>query len=281
MRVAITGLTEKLMRDLPLTAASFIVTIYGDVVVPRGEVLWIGSLIEVCARVGISENLVRTAVSRLVSAGRLEGERSGRRSFYRLAPAARAEFAEAAKLLYTQQVQPTGWLVCHAPQLTDAEARRHRMARMGGDVWICPDRGQAPPPAALVLRAAMPRQTDAMAGFWDLRSLQERYQAMIGRFAPLAADLRAGRVLGVDDALIARLLLVHDYRGVLLRDPCLPATALPEDWHGAEARALFRTLYTDLSHLADPRIGQILEGGDAALPARSPQVRARLTALAG
>lgn len=72
---------------LTVTAASFIVAVYGDVVVPRGEVLWMGSLIGICARIGISENLVRTATSRLVAAGRLEGERAGRRSFYRLAPA--------------------------------------------------------------------------------------------------------------------------------------------------------------------------------------------------
>ena len=71
MRVSPTIAT--LLEDLRLTAASFIVTIYGDVALPRGEVLWMGSLIGVCARVGISENLVRTAVSRLVAAGRLEG----------------------------------------------------------------------------------------------------------------------------------------------------------------------------------------------------------------
>lgn len=102
-----TDLIPRLCADLPITAGSFIVTVYGDVVVPRGEVLWIGSLIETCARIGISENLVRTAVSRMVAAGRLEGERSGRRSFYRLAPAARAEFADAARLLYARP-QPSG-----------------------------------------------------------------------------------------------------------------------------------------------------------------------------
>jgi phenylacetic acid degradation operon negative regulatory protein len=81
-------LTERLLAGLPLTAASFIVTVYGDAVLPRGEVLSMSSLIEICADVGISENLVRTATSRLVASGRLEGERSGRHSFYRLAPAA-------------------------------------------------------------------------------------------------------------------------------------------------------------------------------------------------
>lgn len=53
-------------------------TIYGDVVEPRGGIARIGNPIETCAEVGISENLVRTAVSRLVAAGQLSGEREGR-----------------------------------------------------------------------------------------------------------------------------------------------------------------------------------------------------------
>lgn len=57
-----------ILDETPLRAASFIVTIYGDVVEPRGGAIWIGNLIEICAGVGISETLVRTAVSRLVAA---------------------------------------------------------------------------------------------------------------------------------------------------------------------------------------------------------------------
>src|SRR5690242_7752912 len=83
-----------LLINLPIKAASFIVTIYGDVIEPRGGVVWIGNLIETCKNVGITETLVRTAVSRLVAAGRLAGEREGRRSFYRLTEAAQAEFVE-------------------------------------------------------------------------------------------------------------------------------------------------------------------------------------------
>ena len=51
-------------------APAFLVTLYGDVVEPRGGTLWMGSLIECCAMHGLSESLVRTAVSRLVGAGR-------------------------------------------------------------------------------------------------------------------------------------------------------------------------------------------------------------------
>ena len=72
--------------------------------VPRGGVLWTGTLIELCGSAGINESLVRTAVSRLVAAERLAGERIGRRSYYRLAEAARAEFQQAADLQQLQQI---------------------------------------------------------------------------------------------------------------------------------------------------------------------------------
>lgn len=274
--------SQQLLKDLQLTAASFIVTIYGDIVVPRGEVLWMGSLIDVCQRVGISENLVRTATSRLVAAGRLEGERSGRRSFYRLAPAARTEFAGAARLLYAPQVEAARWFVLHAPGLSQDDARRHCMARLGGDVWLCPDLREGTPASNLKLEVSAPiapADLAALAGFWDLSILQARYEAMLARFGALARALAAGTSIAADDALICRLLLVHVYRHALLRDPCLPPAALPPDWHGTEARHLFRSLYGALSAQADAQIGRMLEGHDGPLPARSPESDARLSAL--
>jgi len=274
---------EQLLDGLPLNAASFIVTVYGDVVLPRDEVLWMGSLIEICAEVGISENLVRTATSRLVSSGRLEGERSGRRSFYRLAPAARAEFADAARLLYTRQTKAENWFVLHAPNLAQDEVRRHRMARMGGDVWLSPVRGDSLPASALALKVELPIETSelaALAGLWDLTKLQSLYDGLLKRFRPVASLAASGRAIAAKDAFIARLLLVHSYRGVLLRDPCLPEAALPRDWHGTEARDLFRSLYAALSPTADVEIGRRLEGRTGLLPARTAETEARLKALA-
>ncbi|MFC3166735.1 PaaX family transcriptional regulator C-terminal domain-containing protein [Paracoccus fontiphilus] len=274
-----TDLIPRLTADLPITAGSFIVTVYGDVVVPRGEVLWIGSLIAICARIGISENLVRTAVSRLVAAGRLEGERVGRRSFYRLAPAARTEFAGAARLLYARPAPSGEWLVMLHPDMPEDLARRHRMARIGGDMWLCPARGELPDTGGLVLRAVPAGGLDQLprlAEFWDLAALAHGYRMVLERFGPLAG----GPALPPGDALIARLLLVHLYRGVLLRDPGLPPEALPSDWPGTEAQALFRSLYSALTPLAEPHIAQVMEGEGGPLPRATPRTEARLKALA-
>ncbi|QRZ14554.1 PaaX family transcriptional regulator (plasmid) [Paracoccus methylovorus] len=267
---------DGILQGMGLRSAAFIVTVYGDVVVPRGGVLWTGTLIEVCERVGISESLVRTAVSRLVAAHRLRGERLGRRSYYRLDASAQREFDQAAGLLYKAEVPSQGWQILHAPDLSEDAARHQRMGHMGGSVFIRPDRGQALPEGALLLRAPDPPELGRIGQFWDLSALHQRYLDMLARFAPLA---EAGPAISDEMALIARLLLVHDYRGVLLRDPRLPQGALPPDWKGHEARALFRRLYRQLSPDADRWIGAHFEGHDGFLPETTRESELRLVEL--
>lgn len=261
-------------HELRLNAAAFIVTVYGDVVVPRGGVLWTGTLIDLCARVGINESLVRTAVSRLVAASRLEGERIGRRSYYRLHSSAVAEFMQAADLLYGPDRPAQGWQIIHDPDLRPEDAARQRMGHMGGPVFIRPDRGQPPPQRALVFHAETVSADRPMAQFWELSALCEGYS----RFMALFRGVDPARLTD-DRALVTRLLLVHGYRMVLLRDPRLPKEHLPADWNGAEARALFRELYQALTPAAHRHIAARCEGVEGALLAETEATQRRFQGL--
>ncbi|MDQ7774462.1 PaaX family transcriptional regulator C-terminal domain-containing protein [Paracoccus sp. DMF] len=275
------GMTpEELIRSIlagtELRSASFIVTVYGDVVVPRGGVLWTGTLIEICDRVGISESLVRTAVSRLVAAKRLCGERAGRRSYYRLDASAGQEFQRAAALLYAPDPPARGWQILHAPDLPEDQARHLRLGQMAPGVFIRPDRGQPVPPGALVFPAGDPQPLAEVARYWNLSALQARYRDMLARFSPVeTAD-----PLPDETALVIRLLLVETYRHVLLRDPRLPAQALPGDWQGGAARALFDRLYARLTPGAERHIAARFEGVDGPLPAQTALTQARLVGMA-
>ena len=176
-----------------LRAAGFIVTLYGDVVEPRGGLLWMGTLVEVCALVGISETRVRTAVSRLVAAGRLEGTRAGRLSYYRLTEAARREFAAAAALVFAPPPRPAGWLVA------EGEAGPG-FAALGAGLVIGPDAGAPPAEAsggALAFAATWRQGRAALRRFaeerWGLAAQAEAYAGFVARFAPLAAAARRRR----------------------------------------------------------------------------------------
>ncbi|TGE86600.1 PaaX family transcriptional regulator [Rhizobium sp. SEMIA 4032] len=257
---------SSLLDEKPVKAASFIVSIYGDAVEPRGGVVWIGNLIDVCGAVGISETLVRTAVSRLVRGGQLVGERSGKRSFYRLTPSARVEFSLAAQQLFSPGDHDRWRFICLTGAAIEEEVRhleRHGYARLTGNMLV----GLRPlPPTlnanALVFDASISEGEAFLSRFagdrFALAPLAESYRTFVDRYSKLTT----GRVAG-PDALSLRLLLVHDFRSIVLRDPNLPVAALPDDWPGIQARWLFSRRYLDWSPAADRQIGLMFvnEGG--------------------
>lgn len=279
---AVEGLLSGLLQYAPLKAAAFIVTLYGDVVEPRGGVLWMGNVIETCAMVGISENPVRTAVSRLVSAGQLSGERVGRHSFYRLTPVARAEFSYAAKVLYTPQAAQQWRLVYLDGEDADAQMRalkRLGYAALNTRLAMGPD--DVPLPArALVWQADVLQGHAQMRSFvaahWDLPVYADAFQAFIKHFQPIEVLLDQ---LTPGTALTLRLLMVHHYRFVTLRAPHLPVEALPENWAGNVARSLFARLYVALSRKADKYIGNTFVDTDGVLVEKGQSLRQRQTYL--
>jgi phenylacetic acid degradation operon negative regulatory protein len=250
-----------------LKAGAFIVTLYGDVAVARGGALWMGDVIAACALVGLSETLARTAVSRLVEAGRLRGEKRGRRSVYRLTEAAEAEFAAAARALHGPPPEPGRWTLALAP-----DAKPERMARRGfgqaaPGVWLKPgDAAQAARDAAPRLLLRGDGETEGLkalaAQAWDLAGLSARYAAFEARFAPLAAADFDPPAVDPACALAARLLLVHDFRAAALADPRLPPEAASEGWRGEAARALFAELHARLSPAAEAHVAETF--GEAA-----------------
>lgn len=274
----------------PPRAAGFIVTIYGDIVEPRGGVLWMGNLIEVCGTIGISESLVRTAVSRLVSAGQLSGERDGRRSFYRLTDRARVEFLQAARILFDPEPAPEAFLIAPRPPAEQEAGFLRQGFAVAGAFLIGPDRAPRTVPARSglpgpVFRAETVAGAEELPAFasryWDLESLADAYSVFLERYGRLSSYLASGEPLHGADAMTARLMLVHDYRFVLLRDPRLPVDALPENWPGYDARTLFADLYRRLAPETDRHTGMHLQSVSGILPASTEATEKRLRTIAG
>ena len=261
----------RLLRDFqrrrPIRAGSLIVTIYGDAIAPRGGSLWLGSLLEMMAAFDVEPGLVRTAMSRLVTEGWFERRRCGRKSFYRLSPRGAADFADATRLIY--HMGPIGWLggmevaVLLAEDARRRAAARDQLARHGWgqaapNVMLRPvlAGGSVGPAArvgpgdgdAVVMRSRLDPDDGGAArrlagACWQLDSVKDGYQRFIDAFAPFE-DGRGGRADWSDGmAFQLRILLIHEFRRVILRDPLLPPAMLPADWQGDRARALCRQLY--------------------------------------
>jgi phenylacetic acid degradation operon negative regulatory protein len=242
------------LRREPSRTWSIIVTLYGDAIVPRGGVVWLGTLLKFFDALGIGEGVVRTAVSRLAADGWLTRERAGRNSFYRLAARGAATFSAAATRIY--DAHPPAWdgtldLVVLGPD--GREAARAALAARGygapaADLWVRPGPQADGALAGAIHLTARPegetaRRLAALA--WPLARLSEAYGRFVATFAPLGAELDAAPPADLD-ALVARIMLIHEYRRIILRDPLLPAAFLPSDWPGLAARTLCGDLYPRL-----------------------------------
>lgn len=262
------GAAARLMDAFAVRAAPFVVTLYGDVVAPRGGELWTGNIVETLAEAGVAETRVRTALSRLTAAGRLEGVKVGRRSYYRLTPPAAAEFAAAGRLIFApaEPAPLRGWRLVVLPE-PDAEAAavlaRLRFGLATPQLALLPDRGAPLPPLPGCGFAAATGDDigPLAAAAWPLAELAARMRAFVEGFAPLATEgLAPAAALGL------RLLLVHVFREIALRDPLLPPELLPADWPGPAARALFARLYRALSPRAEAAVAARFRDRDGPLP---------------
>lgn len=241
------------LRAEPSRTWSIIVTLYGDAIVPRGGSVWLGTVLEFCARLGIADGVVRTAMSRLAADGWLERRRAGRNSFYALAARGRDTFRAASTHIYTQTPPPwRGAFTLVIPASGgDRDAVRAALAAAGfgglaAEVWIAPAPRPVPGGVTAEVVAELSGDGDAQralaARAWPLETLAAAYDRFVDAFAPLH-DAVSARGLDDLDALAARVLLVHEYRRIVLRDPILPAAVLPERWPGATARRLCADIY--------------------------------------
>jgi phenylacetic acid degradation operon negative regulatory protein len=228
-------------RERPQRTWSVVITVFGDAIVPRGGSVRLATLLELFAAMGIDAGAVRTAMSRLVADGWTERTRLGRHSSYRLIGRGHSTFAAAAERIYAGHAAPWNGhfsLVLDPQDRTALAARGYGQAAPG--LWVAPGPIAAPAePITLdaTLDAGAARKLAARA--WPL----DRLAASFARFNDAFAPLPAWHDPAPLEAMIARTLLIHDYRRIVLHGPALPAAVLPQDWPGTAARTLCAAAY--------------------------------------
>ena len=263
----------------PVRVWSLIVTLYGDAVVPRGGSLWIGSLIEIMDLFGIDAGHVRTAISRLSADGWLDRVRRGRNSYYRLSKRGEGTFLAAARRIYAGEERRSNGtlrLALLKPTGEDRTPQRTALAK-AGFVPLLPTvyAGIADPPTGLnqadgVFVVGVEPGAGAqeiVTAAWKITPIVTSYRTFIDRFMALDTALAARKTLSGEEALIARTLLIHEFRRIVLRDPNLPQALLPDEWPGATARALAARIYANLVSPAETYLDQVAQNEDGPLPA--------------
>ncbi|HEX2941613.1 MAG TPA: phenylacetic acid degradation operon negative regulatory protein PaaX [Rhodopila sp.] len=235
------------LRGAPSRTWSLIITLYGDAIVPRGGSVWLGTLLAFFRALDIGDGVVRTAMSRLAADGWLERNRVGRNSFYRLAAKGEVEFAEATRRIYSASLAPwPGHFRLLLPDGTDrAVLEKAGCGSIAPGVFLAAHETQADGLQLTVQGDAATLQAVA-ARAWPLTGLADQYAGFVASFTPLHDFLNAGGTCDPLEALAARVLLIHQYRRIVLRDPRLPDAVLPEDWPGRAARVLCARVYRAL-----------------------------------
>jgi phenylacetic acid degradation operon negative regulatory protein len=281
-------------RERPIRAWSWIVTIYGDVVVPRGGELALSSLLAICAALGIEGGVVRTALTRLAADGLIERRRVGRNSFHRLAPRMADEFARATERIYfaTPQRWSGAWRLAILP--AGGEGPEREALRLAGYGDIAPNvliaplgtggrlySGREPLPGPAILLDATGAAADGPAlatRAWNLARLAEDYRAFLATFAPLEAAFVAGSAVGDLEALALRIRLVHAYRRIALKDPLLPDELLPAGWPGHEARRTCASIYRRVREPSERWLDRHGASAQGPLPSPDQSLRRRFAA---
>jgi phenylacetic acid degradation operon negative regulatory protein len=274
----------------PIRTGSLIVTVFGDAILPRGGTVLLADLIALLEAFSLNDSQVRTALSRLVADGWLEAERRGRRSLYRLSEIGRHRFAEASRRIYGGP--PRDWQgEWHVAILPPSGAARDALRKdlgwlgfgtLAPGIMLHPapdaaslssvveDRAERDRPLVIAGRGALsapPRLLgDLVARCWDLAALAAAYRRFLADFSGLAEALRHGLRPEPLPALLARLMLIHDYRRIVLRDPMLPPGLLPRDWIGRAVHDAAGGAYRRLAPAAERWIDAHLQGGNGSLP---------------
>jgi phenylacetic acid degradation operon negative regulatory protein len=196
-------------------------------------------------------------MSRLAADGWLERNKVGRNSYYRLNEKGRQTFDTATKHIYDPP--PSDWtgrfelLLIGNGEDRDVSRDALKNAGFGSPlpgVWVAPSGVPIPKEAAGAIRLEVSAEDDSgrrlLRESWPLERTADAYQKFMKTFEPLRAWISRGASLGDADAFTARILLIHHYRRVVLRDPLLPTALLPGDWPGSAARKLCGEIYRGL-----------------------------------
>ena len=244
-----------------------LLTFYGDYVRYIGVEIGIGSLIKLLGNFDLSEQSVRSAVSRMCRAGVLKVRHSGVRSYYSLTEEGHSLLAKGTQRIFVRRNNQWdgSWnIVIYSVPERERKARdrlRLELSWMGygplsNATWISPydltkevedlaERLQIKEHIQ-IFQAKHQEFTDPkkiVSRCWDLGKIHQKYADFLAEYRPKLEEhlkrLQAGETIEPSECFVARFNLIHEYRKLPFLDPDLPQELLPENWLRPQAAALF------------------------------------------
>jgi phenylacetic acid degradation operon negative regulatory protein len=251
-----------------LRSQDLVFTLYGDYIRYRGGEAWTGSLIELLGLLGMSEQAVRSALSRMSRKGWLKGRRVGNKSFYSLTPKSVKLLEEGAQRIFQPRADEWDgkWFVLTYSIPEEKRHLRNKLrerltwlgyAPLNNATWISPRILQGELEDVLdslkirdyveifcAEHLGFSSNQEVVTRCWNLGGLNQTYADFIAKYEPLLSEHKArpAEESGLDpgECFVQRFILVHEYRSFPYVDPNLPSDLLPDGWLGNKAIQLFR-----------------------------------------
>jgi phenylacetic acid degradation operon negative regulatory protein len=226
----------------------------------RDTAIYSGSIIDVFERIDVSEEAVRSTLSRMAKRDLLVRHRRGRKVYVALTPRATAVLEDGHRRIWQTGAVNRSWngswtLVGFS--LPDSRRNERHDLRsqlvwagfgpLQNGLWIAPGEVDVVPiieelglrDAVTVMTAQTAKPTEAadlVDKAFDVAAIAARYDAFLRRW-----DTPGPAAEARDD--LARQLMLHtDWLQLVRQDPHLPAEHLPDGWPAIRAEKVFHAL---------------------------------------
>lgn len=244
-------------------------TLLGRHVYAHNVTIATSSIIRILERLDISEHATRSAVSRMVKREYLRSERQGRQSFLSMTSRSHAIVREGTPRIFEHppllEDPDPGWTLLGF-SIPEARRRERHMLRvrlkwlgfapLRDGLWVAAGRVDVEGALeelglaanvhafhAATIPPTGPRELVREA--WDLEALRSGFAEFLERWG-------CEKIEGADvGALETELLLITEWRLLVLDTPRLPARELPLDWPAMRAHEQFLRVHNALRGRAD------------------------------
>ena len=242
---AFTRLVGIMTEDRPPRVWSLLVTVFGELAQDSRSGISGAVLARLTEMIGIKPEAVRVALHRLRRDGWIESVKSGRTSNHRLGRRGRMESAKANPAIYLSRPVPgKAWLVIRQPSMKPGAGDAGEFD-LGQGQFIAVRRDDHPEALCLPLSPGrgIPEWLGNKICGADLRAQSALLE---GKLERMRTGLEAAGDPTPLQVAVLRVLVVHEWRRLILKAPNLPGHLFPEGWRGEGCKGHLEFLLTSL-----------------------------------
>ncbi len=232
---ALAPLIRHLHAEGRLRVWSLIVSILGEVAQPEGGQIAMADVLKICSALNIEPQAVRTAMSRLSKEGLVQGRKQGRIALYAFSSKGKKEYETAARVIYAKPRQIKTWIYAVPPPAMsrarlDEISGHNPMFEISGSCYAWPSEYGSSIKSRAAGELILFNQHPDTLPDWAQSTAMTRLNFETCTILLESCSELSLRQLSMNDARVARVLIVHFWRRLALRYPLIEAPSPLQAW---------------------------------------------------